>query len=347
MAKKKKSDFEKSVEKVEKETGMAIHFGSDDKQTNTSIEVIPTPSLTLNYELGCGGIPRGRIIEFFGPESGGKSTLAQLMIGTEQEKGNNTLYIDAENGFEPNYAEQLGVDTSSETWAYTQPDYAEQMFTSIERYLEEKLFSLIVVDSVTALLPKAEFDTEIEDQHYAPLAKVLSKAMRRLAKKIAVSNTTVIFINQLREEIGKVFGNPEKTPGGRALKFYSSVRLRINILSDGYQKDDEGKVIGHKIKTKIVKNKVGPPLGEPSFILYYGDGVGQAYEIFEMGKNKDVIFKSGHTYYYKTKDWDPEKDEEKKSNDNVEKIAVGEDATIEELKGNEEKFEAIRKRVLN
>ena len=348
MSKKKKSDWEESLDQVEKDTGMHISFIEGKEGENSSnVEIIPTPSLSLNYELGAGGLPRGRIVEIFGPQSGGKSTLSQLMVAEEQQRGNNALYVDPENSLEKNYAEQLGVDVSK--LAYAQPDYAEQMFKAMEDMLDEKLFSIIVVDSVTALLPKKEFDAEIEDDHYAPLAQVLSKALRRLSKRISNSNTTVIFINQLRTNIGKTWGNPEKTPGGRALKFYSSIRLRVNIKSGGHIEDETGRVIGHTISAKVKKNKVGPPMGETEFDLYYGEGVDQAKEIFEFGKRKGLVFKDGHTYYYGNKEeYYKCEDEDKDDGDEDawEKIEVGEDSTIEKLRDDKKMFKKVRKKVL-
>jgi len=315
----------KILSKVEKEAGIKIAKLSDLKKSNDyKVDIIPTGSLLLDMKLGCGGWPRGRIIEIYGPESGGKTTLALLAIAQAQKMGLNALFVDAENAFDEEFAKGTGVDV--ENIYYTSPDYAEQAFYAIEEHLDSKSFGVIVIDSVTALVPKAEYEGTLEDEHYAPLARIMSRALNRLSKKISASNTLVIFINQTRENIGQRWGNPETTPGGKALKFYSSVRLRVNIKNAELVYDDKKNVIGVRPTVKIMKNKVGPPLGEIQYELVFGKGINDEANILDIATELGIISKEGNTYYY-----------------NKEKLEVGEQKTKDLILKDEKIKKAILK----
>ncbi len=284
------------LNKVEKEMGIKIGKFSEmmpDKVEN----VIPTGCLRLDMALGCGGWPRGRVVEIYGPEAGGKTTLALLAIAAVQKLGENALFVDAENSFDRKFAEGTGVDVDN--LYYTQPDFAEQAFYAIEQHLDSKSFSVIVVDSVTALVPKREMEGTLDDEHYAPLARVMSRALNRLSKKISESNTLVIFINQVRDNVGVMYGPKETTPGGRALKFYSSVRLRVSNKNAERIVDDQKRMIGIRPTVKIVKNKLGPPLGEVQYELIFGKGINNESNTFEIARDLDIITRDGNTYYFK------------------------------------------------
>ena len=316
---------ELTVTQIEKQFGEGAIMRLGDEKTNVSIPVIPTGALPLDIALGVGGVPRGRVIEIFGPEASGKTTLGLTIIANAQKAGGLGAYIDAEHAIDPAYAKRLGVNLDD--LLISQPDCGEDALNIAELLVKSNAIDVVVIDSVAALVPRAELEGEIGDSHVGLQARLMSQALRKLTSAVSKSKTCVIFINQIREKIGVMFGNPETTPGGRALKFYASVRLDIRrIESIKGTKED---VAGNRVRVKVVKNKVAPPFRQAEFDILFNEGISKEGSILDLAVDHRIIEKRGTWYIY-----------------GDQRIGQGRDTAREELKNNPALRDEISARVM-
>ncbi len=309
-----------AIAQIEKNYGKGSIMKMGDSKRFT-VEAIPTGVLSLDSALGVGGLPKGRIVEIYGPEAGGKTTVSLQAIASAQRNGGIAAFIDAEHALDPIYAKKLGVDIDN--LLISQPDYGEQALEICETLVRSGAVDIIVIDSVAALVPKSEIEGDMGDSQMGVQARLMSQALRKLTAVIGKSKTVVIFINQLREKIGVMFGNPETTPGGRALKFYSSVRLDVRPT----EKIKEGdKIIGTRVSVKVVKNKVAPPFKEATFVLTHGEGISKEGDLLDLATNFGIVQKNGAWFLYGTEKlgqgWDNSKDFLKGSKDVYQKIEI-------------------------
>ncbi|MDD3498071.1 MAG: recombinase RecA [Candidatus Moranbacteria bacterium] len=301
--------------------GMIMKLGEVKK---VDVASIPTGSVSLDIALGIGGVPRGRVIEIYGPESSGKTTLSLHIAANAQKAGGTVAFVDAEHAMDPEYAKKIGVDIDN--LLISQPDAGEQALDIVETLVSSKAVDVIVVDSVAALVPRAEIEGEMGDQHIGRQARLMSQALRKLTPIVAKSNTIVIFINQIRMKIGVMFGNPETTTGGQALKFYSSVRIEVR-RSAQIKKGD--KIVGNRVKVKVVKNKVAPPFRNTEFDIMYNEGISRGGDLIDTGVALGVVKKSGNSYSFED-----------------EKLGLGREKAKETLRENKSLFNKIEKAVL-
>ncbi len=312
-----------ALDKIEKDFGKGSIMRLGDKST-LNVEYIPTGALALDIALGIGGVPKGRVIEIYGPESSGKTTLAQHIVAESQKKGGIAAFIDAEHALDPEYARNLGVNVDE--LLISQPDTGEQALEITEELVRSGAIDVIVIDSVAALVPKAEIEKAMDEQQMGLQARLMSKALRKLTGIVGKTNTTVIFINQLRQKIGIMFGNPETTTGGNALKYYASVRLDIRRIDSVKNKDGED--IGNRVKVKVVKNKVAPPFRVAEFDIIYGKGICAIGNILDVAVNMDIVKKAGAWFSY-----------------NDEKLGQGRDKSKEFLEANPDILAEIETKV--
>ena len=320
----KKRSLDSTINKIEKDFGKGSIMRLGDK-SGVGVETIPTGILSLDVATGIGGVPRGRIIEIFGPESSGKTTLAQHIVAEAQAKGGIAAFIDAEHALDPEYAKKLGVKTDE--LLLSQPDTGEQALEITEELVRSGAIDIIVIDSVAALVPKAEIDGEMGDSHMGLQARLMSQALRKLTGIVGKTRTTIVFINQLRQKIGVFYGNPETTTGGNALKYYASLRLDIRKI-ETLKKD--GHEYGNRVKVRILKNKMAPPFKIAEFDLIYGEGASKIGCILDVAVDMNIINKSGSWYSYKD-----------------EKLGQGREKAVEFLKENPKALEEVEKLVRN
>lgn len=324
MADKDDSDRKKALQlalaQIEKQfgAGSIMRLGAD--AGKVKVPVIPTGALSLDIALGVGGVPRGRVIEIFGPEASGKSTLAQHIVANAQRAGGLAAYIDAENALDPGYSERIGVNLDD--LLISQPDCGEDALNIAEMLVRSNAIDVIVIDSVAALVPRAELEGEIGDSHVGLQARLMSQALRKLSSAVAKSNTCVIFVNQIREKIGIMFGNPETTPGGRALKFYASVR--IDLRRGESIKTSQGEIVGSRTKAKVVKNKVAPPFRTAEFDLMFAEGISMSGSILDLALEHGIVDKKGSWFTF-----------------GDERIGQGRENAKTELKNNQKMLDAI------
>lgn len=285
--------LEIALGQIEKQFGKGSIMRLGEISAKMNVEVIPTGALTLDIALGVGGVPRGRVIEIYGPESSGKTTVALHIIAQSQKRGGIAAFVDAEHALDPGYAKNLGVDIDN--LLISQPDTGEQALEIAEALVRSGAVDVVVVDSVAALVPRAEIEGEMGDAHVGLQARLMSQALRKLSGAISKSRTTAVFINQIREKVGVMFGNPETTPGGRALKFYASVRLEVRKV-DTIKQGSE--IIGSRTRVKVVKNKVAPPFRQAEFDIIYGKGISRESCLIDLGTEHSVLSKSGTWYSY-------------------------------------------------